>query len=60
MSGVAADEGATCLVLVDVDTGYSKAVPALAKTVTDYLVVDSPKSSLESPLALRRRTGDGG
>ena len=33
-----ADEGATCLVLVDVDTGYLKAVRAAAKTVTDYLV----------------------
>ena len=36
--GVAADEGATCLVLLDVDTGYMKAVPAAGKTVTDYLV----------------------
>ena len=33
-----ADEIATCLVLVDVDTGYLKAVHAAAKTVTDYLV----------------------
>ena len=33
-----AEEGATCFVLVDVDTGYLNAVPAAAKTVTDYLV----------------------
>ena len=33
-----ADEGATCLVLLDVDTGYMKAVPAAGKTVTDYLI----------------------
>ena len=33
-----ADEGATCLVLLDVDTGYMKAVPTAGKTVTDYLV----------------------
>ena len=32
---VTADEGATCLVLLDVDTGYMKAVPT---AVTDYLV----------------------
>ena len=38
VSGLAADEGATCLVLVDVGTGYLDAVPAAAKTVTDYLV----------------------
>ena len=36
--GVVADERAMCLVLVDADTGYLKAVPAPAKTVTDYLV----------------------
>ena len=36
--GVTADEGATCLVLLDVDTGYMKAVPAAGKTVTDCLV----------------------
>ena len=36
--GVTADEGATCLVLLDVDTGYMKAVPAAGKTVTDYLI----------------------
>ena len=36
--GVTADEGATCLVLLDVDTGYMKAVSAAGKTVTDYLV----------------------
>ena len=33
-----ADEGATCLVLLDVDTGYMKAVLAAGKTVTDYLI----------------------
>ena len=33
-----ADEGATCLVLLDVDIGYMKAVPAAGKTVTDYLI----------------------
>ena len=38
VSGVVADEGATCLALVDVDTGYLKVVPAAANTVTDYLV----------------------
>ena len=36
--GVTADEGATCLVLLDVDTGYMKAVPAAGKTVTGYLI----------------------
>ena len=36
--GVTADEGATCLVLLDVDTGYMKAVLAARKTVTEYLV----------------------
>ena len=36
--GVTADEGATCLVLLDVDTGYMKAAPAAGKTVTDYLM----------------------
>ena len=36
--GVTADEGAPCLVLLDVDTGYMKAVPAAGKTVTDYLI----------------------
>ena len=36
--GVTADEGATCLVLLDVDTGYTKAVPAAEKTVTECLV----------------------
>ena len=36
--GVTADIGATCLVLLDVDTGYTKAVPAAGKTVTDNLV----------------------
>ena len=36
--GVTADEGATCLVLLDVDTGYMKAVPAAGMTVTDYLI----------------------
>ena len=36
--GVTADEGATCLVLLDVDTGYMKAVPAAGKTVTDHLI----------------------
>ena len=41
MSGVVADEGATCLVLVDVDTAYLKAVSAAAKTVTDCLVEES-------------------
>ena len=35
---VTADERATCLVLLDVDTGYMKAVPAAGKTVTDYLI----------------------
>ena len=34
---VTADEGATCFVLLDVDTGHMKAVPAAGKTVTDYL-----------------------
>ena len=33
-----ADKGATCLVLLDVDAGYTKVVPAAGKTVTDYLV----------------------
>ena len=33
--GVTAIEGATCLVLLDVDTGYMKVVPAGGKTVTD-------------------------
>ena len=33
-----ANEGAACLVLLDVDTGYMKAVPAAGKTVTEYLV----------------------
>ena len=36
--GVTADEGATCLVFLDVDTGYMKAAPAAVKTVTDYLI----------------------
>ena len=36
VSGVVADEGATCLALVDADTGHLKAVPAAAKTATDY------------------------
>ena len=36
--GVTADEEATCLVLLDVDMKYMKAVPAAGKTVTDYLV----------------------
>ena len=36
--GVTADEGATRLVLLDVGSGYMKAVPAAGKTVTDYLV----------------------
>ena len=35
---VTADEGATCLVLLDVNTGYMKAEPAAGKTVTDYLI----------------------
>ena len=35
---VTADEEATCLVLLDVDTGYMKAVPVAGKTVTDYFV----------------------
>ena len=35
--GVIADEGATCLVLLDVDIGYMKAVPAAGKTVTEYV-----------------------
>ena len=34
--GVTADEGATCLVLLDVDTGYMKVVLAARKTVTEY------------------------
>ena len=34
-----ADEGATCLVLLDVDTVYMmKAVPATGETVTDHLI----------------------
>ena len=33
-----ADEGATCLVLLDVDSGYMKAVLAAGKTVTDFLI----------------------
>ena len=33
--GVTAHEGAICLVLLDVDTGYMKAVLAAGKTVTD-------------------------
>ena len=36
--GVTAYEGATSLVLWDVDTGYMKAVPAAGKIVTDYLI----------------------
>ena len=36
--GVTADEGATCLVLLDMDAGYVKAVPSAGKTVTDYLI----------------------
>ena len=36
--GVTADEGATCLVSLDVDTGYMKALPAAGKTVTDNLI----------------------
>ena len=35
VSGVTADEGATCMVLLDVDTGYMKAVPVAGKTVTE-------------------------
>ena len=35
--GVTADEGATCLVLLDVGTGYMKVVPTAGMTVTDYL-----------------------
>ena len=35
--GATADEGATSLVLLDVD-GYMKAVPAAGKTVTDHLI----------------------
>ena len=38
VAGVNADEGATCLVLLDVDTGHMKALPAAGKTVTDYLI----------------------
>ena len=38
VSSVTADEGATCLVLLDVDTGYIKAVPADGKTVTEFQV----------------------
>ena len=38
VTGVTADEGVTCLVLLDVDTGYMKAVPAAGKTITDYLI----------------------
>ena len=37
-SGVVADEGGTCLVLVALYTGYLKAVHSAAKTITDYLV----------------------
>ena len=36
--GVTANDGATCLVLLDVDTGYMKAVPAAGKTITDYMI----------------------
>ena len=36
--GVTADEGATCLVLLVVDTGYMKAVQAAGKSVTENLV----------------------
>ena len=54
-----ADEGATCLVLVDVCTGYLNVHPAAAKTVTDYLVegvrgFGEQFLRKESPLALRR------
>ena len=35
--GVTAHEGATCLVLLDVDTRYMKAVPTAGKTFADYL-----------------------
>ena len=38
VSGVVVDEGATCLVLVDVDAAFVKRVPASAKTVTDFQV----------------------
>ena len=36
--GKTADEGATCLVLLDVDIGYMKPVLAAGKTVTDNLI----------------------
>ena len=36
--GVTTDDGATCLVLLDMDTGYMKDVLAAGKTVTEYLV----------------------
>ena len=37
-SGIVRRRRAACLVLLDVDMGYMKAVPAAGKTVTDYLI----------------------
>ena len=42
-----ADEGATRLVLLDVGTGYIKAVPTAGMTVTDYLLVEGGKRFVE-------------
>ena len=36
--GMVTDDGVSCLVLEDVDTGYLLVVPANAMTVTDYMV----------------------
>ena len=62
VSGVVADEGATCLVLVDVDTGYLKAAPTSAKTITEggRRFIIEKFSRKRVTLALRRRTGHGG
>ena len=45
--GVTADEGATCFVLLDVDSGYMKAVRAAGKTVTDCLTIESGRRFVE-------------
>ena len=39
--GVTADERATCLVLLDVDTGYTKAVPAAGMKAVDASLCNS-------------------
>ena len=57
--GATADEGATCLVLLDVDTGYMKAVPAAGTTVTDYLL-EGGKHFIEQFFRRRVRLRCGG